>query len=51
MCLREKLTLGGVIVAMQRVKGGEEKIPPKKVRNNSIDSVHKSIDSSQFPVS
>uniref|UniRef100_A0A8R1UI93 DNA-directed RNA polymerase III subunit RPC3 n=1 Tax=Pristionchus pacificus TaxID=54126 RepID=A0A8R1UI93_PRIPA len=32
MCLREKLTLGGVIVAMQRVKGGEEKIPPKKVR-------------------
>ncbi|GMT00196.1 hypothetical protein PENTCL1PPCAC_22370, partial [Pristionchus entomophagus] len=32
MCLREKLNLGGVIVAMQRVKEGEEKIPPKKVR-------------------
>lgn len=32
MCLREKLTLGAVIVAMQRVKEGEEKIPPKKVR-------------------
>ncbi|GMR53065.1 hypothetical protein PMAYCL1PPCAC_23260, partial [Pristionchus mayeri] len=32
MCLREKLTLGALAVAMQRVKEGEEKIPLKKVR-------------------
>ncbi|GMT27145.1 hypothetical protein PFISCL1PPCAC_18442, partial [Pristionchus fissidentatus] len=34
MCLREKMTLGALIVAMKKVKEGEDKLAPKKVRRS-----------------